>query len=321
MKFLIDAMNIAFRAHHVYDVQQGLATSQGLPTGMVYGFFKILARWKRAYPEHDFCVVWDRAGGRKIRQDIYPDYKANRQETVTEVAPEEVTEALGDNFSGMDPFNIQLDLIRGMLTPLGIDQVSAPYREADDVLAHMVRRVYGDEPTIILTSDRDMLQLVSRTTILITPDGKKTYDPDKVFEEYGVVPSKLLQLRSLCGDKSDNLPGLPRFRKKTSARLVNEFGDVNGIYAQDTKKLNLTKKEAEKFVIFKDQAFINLEVMRLRDEDCQLDFVSGSRDDTKLLSVLKTLEITTLQDTLLDLHKPPLKQGTLRFQNELRSTN
>lgn len=307
MNVLVDALNIAYRAHYVHDVQHGLTSPSGKHTGTVYGFFNILSRWMKQYPEHDFVVVWDSYGGKEARQEMFEGYKSSRQSS----APPDMDPAeLEDPFD----FSFQLGYIQALLRSLEVKQAACPGREADDVLAFMVRNDLKEDQNIILTSDRDMLQLVTRKTLVQTPDGKKIYDVDKVVEEYGVRPEKLLQYRALCGDKSDELPGLSRFRKKVVARLVNEFGDIDNLYAQDVKNLNLTKKEAAKFVEFKEQALVNLKVMSFM-EDCPIDYTLGSRDDHQLQHALEQLGITTLTSKLLSLHEPAIKQGTLRFSN------
>ena len=295
MNILVDALNIAFRSHHVYDVKQGLTTSEGIPTGLVYGFLQTLAKWKRKYPHHDMTVVWDRPGGKEWRQEIVPEYKANRPSSPAPAPGGEV----GDSEETFDIFAYQVNLLHNILPHLGVHQASAPGREADDVIAYLCREMYADVHNIILTSDRDLLQLVTTRTVLATPDDK-FYDVDKVVEEYGVIPEKLVHLRALFGDTSDNLPGIPRFRKKVAARLVNEHGSVDSIYNQPVTELGLTKKESEKLAAFQEQARKNLQVMGLLSEMTPLDYRTGSYNQNEINTMCDTLEFKTIRNRLLE---------------------
>ena len=99
MNILVDALNIAFRSHHVYDVKQGLKTSEGVPTGLVFGFLQTLVKWKRKFPHHQVTVVWDRPGGKEWRQEIVPSYKANRPSAVAPAPMEAGEEEPFDLFS------------------------------------------------------------------------------------------------------------------------------------------------------------------------------------------------------------------------------
>lgn len=294
MNILVDGLNIAFRSHHVYDVRQGLTTAEGVPTGLIFGFLQTLTKWKRKHPHHDVTVVWDRPGGKEWRQAIVPEYKANRPSAAAPSPLEGQSE--GEPF---DIFSFQLGMLHEILPHLGVDQASAAGREADDVIAYLVRDLYADQNNIILTSDRDLLQLVTRTTVLITPDDK-FYDVDRVVEEYGVRPESLVQLRALFGDTSDNLPGIPRFRKKVAARLVNEHGSVDSIYKQPVETLGLTKKESEKLSAFEEQARKNLQVMGLLSEMTPLDYRPSSYNEHEINTMCDTLEFKTIRNRLLE---------------------
>ena len=311
MNFLIDGLNIAFRAYCIYDLKQGLTNDEGMPTGLLFGFLKILMKWKNLYPRHNFVVVWDRRGGKQARQDKYAGYKANR-DGVTPLPDDDTAE------TGEDAFSVQLTLLRGFLKSLGVAQASAPCREADDVIAYLIRNDYKDAQNIILTSDRDMLQLVTRKTIMMTPEGK-VYDPDKVVEEYGVTPDLLLQYRALKGDTSDNLPGLPRFRKKVIASLVNEFGSVEDLYNQDLSTLDLTKKEKEKLEEFRNQAQVNLDVMAFFDDAPGMAYVPGEYDHDTIQSSCDFMKFESIREQLLRFNETP-QQGLLKFY-ELHSTD
>ena len=141
------------------------------------------------------------------------------------------------------------------------------------------------------------MQLITRKTVLVTPDDK-FYDHDKVVDEYGVPPEKLVHLRALFGDNSDNLPGLPRFRKKVAARLVMEHGSVDSIYNEDVKDLGLTAKESEKLVAFEEQARKNLLVMSLLTEADNIDHIVGSYDEDEITRTCDLLEFKSIRNRL-----------------------
>ena len=114
MNLLVDALNIAFRAHHVYDVKQGLTTSEGLPTGLIYGFLTIIAKWKRKYPHHQIVVVWDRPGGKEWRQKIVPEYKANRPSAPAPDPGAKVNDLL-EREGATDIFGLQVSMLHDLL--------------------------------------------------------------------------------------------------------------------------------------------------------------------------------------------------------------
>jgi DNA polymerase-1 len=306
MNLIVDALNIAFRAHHVYDKIQGLKTSEGVPTGLIYGFLKIVAKWHAQHPHHRVTVVWDRPGGKEWRQAIVPSYKANRPSAT----PPDPGAKADDLLSGpdVDIFALQVSMLHDILPSLGIDQISAANQEADDVIAYLVKDLFAGEQNLILTADRDMLQLVTRTDILITPDNK-VYDADRVLEEYGVPPERLVQLRALIGDKSDNLPGIPRLRKKIAARLVNEFGGVHSLYDQSIEELDLTKNEKAKIASHEDLVKKNLEVMNLSATAKSVDHLVGSFNENAINTMCATLEFKTIRKRLLDFNT---QQGFLK---------
>lgn len=262
MKIIFDGMNIAYRAHYAFDKRQALSRPDGMPTGMIFGFFNTLFTWRTRHPEHEIIVTWDGLKGTESRRKLYAGYKADRTSSEfsvdiegTEEAPEEV-----------DAFGLQLWIIKHMVRDAGITQVEGHCLEADDVIATLAKDVYVKDPVVIVSSDRDLLQLVDQTTIQKTPNNKKTYDTKKVREEYGVSPERLPAYRSLVGDSSDGLPGVPYFRKKVAARLIRDHEDLESLYtALDTE--DLTEKEHQKLVDHEDQAFVNFKVMDLSPVD------------------------------------------------------
>lgn len=299
MNLIIDAMNIVFRSHHVYDLKQNLTTKTGVPTGIIYGFLRTLLKWKKKYPHHKIIIAWDSPDSNQKRRDIYPLYKANRKASFAIVEmPEDIntyTSELGHYINEEEPLDVlrfQLGILQRMLYDFGVEQIQAPGYEADDIIATFVRVNCPDDNNIILSSDRDLLQLVTRKTILVTPEGKY-YDTEKVIEEYEVSPQNLVTYRSLLGDKSDNLPGLSRVRKKVVAKLVTEKETLESIYKDEIESEGLSENEKKKLKDFQKQAEINNQVMSLMNiPELQID--KGELNSERFDAMCNLLELYTL---------------------------
>lgn len=296
MKHVIfDGMNLVMRAHHVHDVRFGLKTSSGVPTGVLYGVAQSLISWRKRHPKATFWWVEEGAQdgpGTHIerRREIWPAYKEGRGG------------ALGD------VLEVQLPLLNGLLQALGIHQCWAKGYEADDVIAWLVSppEERGDLPElayrtsgeacVIVSSDRDLLQLVSDHTILSTPHASKLYDRDAVWDEYGVHPEQFLCYRTFAGDSSDGMPGARRVPRKLLASLVNEHGgDLESIYKDF--KVSLTAYQRKTLVSFEPQARINAQVMALNPPEFP-DVLAGVANESKVAHVCETLELSSLESSL-----------------------
>ncbi len=211
MLTLIDGNSLLFRAY--YGVHSRLTRGDGTPTGAVYGFLNmILPILSAAKPDDRFVCIFD-ASRITFRQDIYPEYKANRTETPADLIS-------------------QSYLIREGLSALGMPVLCIPGVEADDVIATLARQ-NCDAPraTRIITSDKDLMQLVSDCVFLY--DGMKNIEihEPQVLEKFGVSPDRVIDVQSLMGDSSDNVPGVPGIGPKKAAELINQFGNLDNLYA------------------------------------------------------------------------------------------
>ena len=211
MLTLIDGNSLLFRAY--YGVHSRLTRGDGTPTGAVYGFLNmILPILSAAKPDDKFVCIFD-ASRITFRQDIYPEYKANRTETPADLIS-------------------QSYLIREGLSALGMPVLCIPGVEADDVIATLARQ-NCDAPraTRIITSDKDLMQLVSDCVFLY--DGMKNIEihEPQVLEKFGVSPDRVIDVQSLMGDSSDNVPGVPGIGPKKAAELINQFGNLDNLYA------------------------------------------------------------------------------------------
>ena len=244
MLTLIDGNSLLFRAY--YGVHSRLTRADGTPTGAVYGFFNmILPVLSAASPDDAFVCIFD-ASRITFRQDIYPEYKMNRSETPADLIA-------------------QGQMIQSGLTAIGMPVLCIPNVEADDVIATLARQnCTRPNNTRIITSDKDLMQLVSDCVFLY--DGMKNREirePD-VFEKFGVAPSQVIDVQSLMGDTSDNVPGVRGIGPKKATELITQFGTLDNLYAnldavQNERIRNLLRDS-------RDMAYISKKLVTLKDD-------------------------------------------------------
>ena len=212
---LLDGMSLAFRAY--FALPDTLKTSAGVTTNAVHGFTSMVLNLVRDHHPVGLAVAFDLPGG-TFRDEIVDDYKGGRNETPADLPP-------------------QFDMIRDVLEALAIPVVSAEGFEADDVLATLASEARDrGHPVIIVTGDRDSYQLVEDPYIRVLYNRRGVsdyalYDEAGIEERTGVLPPKYPLLAALRGDPSDNLPGVPGVGEKTAAKLINEYGDLDTLYA------------------------------------------------------------------------------------------
>ena len=212
---LIDGSAFIFRAYHA--LPPLTRKSDGLPIGAVAGFCNML--WKYIQdaggadaPTHA-AVIFDHSS-RTFRNDIYPEYKANRPELPEDLRP-------------------QFPLTREATRAFNIAFIEQEGYEADDIIATLARqaREAGGSATII-SSDKDLMQLIGGGIDMLDPMKNKTIGPDEVFEKFGVGPDRVVDIQALAGDSVDNVPGAPGIGIKTAALLINEYGDLETLLAR-----------------------------------------------------------------------------------------
>ena len=211
---LIDGHSMAFRAFYALPAEN-FSTSGGQHTNAVYGFLSMLANIL-AEEKPDFVAVAFDVGRKTFRTEMFPEYKAQR-----EAAPEE--------------FRGQVELIREVLGTLGITTLSRENFEADDIVATLSTQAGADYDTLLVTGDRDYLQLVDdSTTVLYPMRGVSTlhrFTPDAVKEKYGLTPQQYPDFAALRGDPSDNLPNVPKVGEKTATKWITQYGSLDELIA------------------------------------------------------------------------------------------
>lgn len=211
MLTLIDGNSILFRAY--YGVHSRLTRSDGTPTGAVYAFLNMmLPFFAAAKPDDTFVCVFD-ASRQTFRQEIYPEYKANRDETPADL----ISQAI---------------MVQRGLGEMGVPVLCIPGVEADDVIATLATQSCQiADKTRIMTGDKDLMQLVSDCIYLYDGMKQKTIGRAEVLEKFGVTPEQVVDVQSLMGDSSDNVPGVRGIGPKKAAELINEFGSLDNLYA------------------------------------------------------------------------------------------
>jgi len=279
--WLVDGSHAIFRAYHALP---HLSTRQGVPTNAVYGFTTMLLRAIREGNPTHLAVAFDEAG-KQARSEIYADYKATRGAPPEDLSP-------------------QFPLVRRVLEALRVPAVGMPGWEADDVIATLVRRARSlDWEVVVVTGDKDLLQLVDGSVRCYDSMYEKWYGPAEVEEKWGVPPHMVADLLALTGDKIDNVPGIPGVGEKTAAALLKEFGTLDGVLSRagEIKKPKL-----------RENALANLEVVRRARKLIQLngdlpvpvqleDLERKTLDEAKARALFTELEFVRL---IKDLPRP-----------------
>lgn len=207
---LIDGSGYIFRAF--YALPPMTRPSDGTPVNAVYGFCAMMMKLLRDMPADYLAVVFD-AARKTFRQDIYPAYKATRRETPEDLIP-------------------QFPLLRRAVAAFNIAQTEENGYEADDLLATYARlaREAGAQVTVV-SADKDLMQLVGGGTVVFDPMKNRVVGEEQVFEKFGVSPDKVIEVQSLMGDSTDNVPGVPGIGPKTAAQLIAEYGTLENLLA------------------------------------------------------------------------------------------
>ena len=278
---LVDGSTYIFRAYHA--LPPLTRKSDGFPVGAISGFCNMLDKLVKEEKEKkaitNLLVVFD-ASGKTFRNDIYTNYKANRSEAPEDLIP-------------------QFPVIRKATEAFNIPYVELIGYEADDLIASYSRAAQKENMKVtIVSSDKDLMQLVSDNVSMLDTMKNKIVQKGEVYEKFGVYPEKVIDVQSLAGDSVDNIPGIPGIGIKTAALLINEYGNLDGLFknAESIKQ----KKRRENIIEFEEQAYLSKKLVTLRD-DVPLpipiqETALRDIDAKKLISFLKEMEFRTLTD-------------------------
>ncbi len=276
---LIDGSAYIFRAYHA--LPPLTRKSDGLPIGAVAGFCNILFRYLEGNKSGDapthVAVIFDHSS-KTFRNDIYPAYKANRPDLPEDLRP-------------------QFPLTREATRAFNIACIETEGYEADDIIAALSckARDAGGDVTII-SSDKDLMQLVGNGVEMLDPMKNKRIGPDEVFEKFGVAPDRVVDVQALAGDSVDNVPGAPGIGIKTAALLIQIYGDLETLLARAGEIKQPKRREA--LVDNADLIRISKRLVSL-DCDTPLDFTLESLevrhpDPVPLMEFLNRMEFRTL---------------------------
>ena len=277
--FLIDGTVYAFRAFHA--VEQ-LTTSEGMPTGAIFVFTKMLMKLMEDENPEYMVIVFD-AGGETERDRLYEEYKANRPE---------VSENLVQQFPYM----------RQIIEALGIPIVERKGFEADDIIATLTKQAEAEGFEVrIFTNDKDMLQLLSPTVKVYRSDRQKVtiYDEKSFRKRYQIEPRQMPDYLGLMGDKIDNIPGVSGIGEKSIPILLERFGTIENIFEHidevEKKWQKKLRDGADDATLSKKLAVLNADVeLEIKPEDCKL----GKYDHEKLQEIFHQLEFKSLMKNI-----------------------
>ena len=291
--YLIDGSGYIFRAY--YALPPLTRKSDGLPVGAVSGFcsmlFKLLEDSKSnenlQKPTH-FAVIFD-AARKTFRNEIYSDYKANRSEAPDDLAP-------------------QFEYIRKAVVAFNLPSVDLPNYEADDLIATYAEQILAKGAKVtIVSSDKDLMQLYRKDVRLFDPMKNKFITTEDIINKFGVEAKKVIDVQSLAGDSSDNVPGVPGIGVKTAAELINKYGTLEKLLdnAHEIKQ----NKRRETLIENKDKAIISKRLVTLmKDAPVERkieEFELKEIDKGKLYKFLREMEFNRLLSSVISAYGEP----------------
>jgi DNA polymerase-1 len=245
--FVLDAMGLAYRAYYAF-IARPLVNSRGENTSALFGFANTALKIRREEKPDYWVLAWD-GPGPTFRHERFPDYKAQRKPM-----PEDLL--------------AQLEPLEGLAQALGLPVIEIPGVEADDVMATLAARGRADGHEVVLvTGDKDMLQVVDESVKVLTPRTRDEYewiDADAVRAKWGVGPESIRDVLALMGDSSDNIPGVPGVGEKTAVELLKQFGSLEALY----RRLDEVKKPAlrAKLESNRELAFLSRDLATVRPD-------------------------------------------------------
>ena len=280
--FLIDAMSFIFRAYHAMARQRGMSTRKGLPTAAIYVFVNMLRKLRDDFSPHYLAAVFDVAAP-TFRDQQFKEYKANRTEMPGDLAQ-------------------QIPFIRRALEAYRIPILEVPGYEADDVIGTLATKAVAEgRPVYVVSSDKDMLQLVNEHVLVLNPPKDNLIaDAAKVEEILGVPPERVIDVMALRGDSIDNIPGAPGIGDKGSVEIIKRFGSLEDALDRATEVERKTYRESlqnnreqillsKKLVTIDCHVNIELDVEKMHAGDPDLEALRNLFTELEFTSLLKEL--------------------------------
>ena len=296
--YLIDGSGYIFRAY--YALPPLSRKSDGLPTGAVSGFcsmlFKLLEDVRSDDSKHKpthFAVIFDSAR-KNFRNEIYSEYKANRAEAPDDLAP-------------------QFEYIRKSVKAFNLPSIELLNYEADDLIATYSKQITdaGAKVTVI-SSDKDLMQLVSNKVRLFDPMKSRVIGEKEVLEKFGVKPNQVIDVQSLAGDSSDNVPGVPGIGIKTAAELINKYKNLDKLLSKASEIPQ--NKRRETLLANKDKALLSKKLVTLKDDvpvkNDPSEFLIKDIDKDKLYKFLREMEFNRILSQAISFYGESNNKGS-----------
>lgn len=292
---LLDGNSMLFRAYYATLYSHRMTTSNGIPTNAIFGFIMMLNKAIETIEPDGILVAWD-AGKKTFRHDKFEAYKGTRKPIDEELI-------------------VQFPIAREFLDTAGICRYEIEGYEADDIIGSMAKS-HPEVQTTILTSDRDLLQLVdASTSVLLMKKGitdMELMDAAHFEEKYGLQPLQIIDLKGLMGDSSDNIPGVAGVGEKTATKLLQQYASVENVYAHIDEIKGKLKEKLEKD---KDNAFMSKELATIYTNvelPFEIDQVSFEGYKESVNDFYKKYEMRSLMTTTTQASKSawPIKNVT-----------
>ncbi len=273
--YLVDASSYIYRAYHAI---RGLSNSLGLPTNATFGFTRMLIKLLEDRAPEYLAMLFD-SKAPTFRHRLYEAYKANRPPV-----PEDL--------------RVQIPYIKELTEGFNLPVLEMEGYEADDLIGTLASQAQSAGFSVVMvTGDKDFIQLVTRDAIIWDPMKDKTINLQVIKESFGVDPVQMVDVMSLSGDSSDNIPGVPGIGQKTALSLIGTYGSLDSLYQQVDKISR--KKLKENLIKFNDQAYLSRKLVKI-DKEAPVEFDPEkykfrSPDNKKLSRLFKVLEFRQLQ--------------------------
>ena len=239
---LVDGSGFLFRAFHALPL---MTRPDGTPVNAVLGFTNMLLKLLDDLQATHVAVIFDSAR-ETFRNEIFPEYKANRPDPPDELIP-------------------QFPLVRDATRAFNVECIERPGFEADDLIATYARQALAEGfDVMIVSSDKDLMQLVSDRVSMFDALKNRRIGPAEVKEKFGVGPERVVDVQALAGDSTDNVPGVPGIGVKTAAQLIHTYGDLDSLLARASEIKQ--PKRRQSLIDFAEQAKLSRELVRLRDD-------------------------------------------------------
>lgn len=268
--YVIDISNFIHRAFHVH---KDLMTSKGFPSGAVFGTLSLLCKFISEYQPAYLAICYDAQDGKSVRRDIYPQYKANRVH-VNAVSAQEL-------------------VVRRIIELLGIHSVAASGYEADDLIASVTDKFKDELDVVIVTGDKDMLQLIGEHVSVFDSMKNITYNEQTALEKFGVRPSQISDYLALAGDKADNIPGARGIGPRAAQDLLSRYASVDEIIYRMTDVPEKYRDKLEKSIDDLKVSKQLTDLIRLDIHTTREDLELHPKYTTELDDLLTKLEFST----------------------------